>query len=51
MQKKYQDNFNNILNKINKSKGNFKIDSRNINPGDIFIALKGSKDHGENYIV
>jgi len=50
MQKKYQDNFNNILNKINKSKGNFKIDSRNINPGDIFIALKGSKDHGENYI-
>ena len=50
MRKQYKNNFNNLFNKISKFKGNYKIDSRNINAGDIFIALKGSKEHGENYI-
>lgn len=50
MQKQYKDNSNNFLDTIIKFKGKYKIDSRNINSGDIFIALKGSKDHGENYI-
>ena len=50
MNKDSQYNLNNILNKIKDFKGNFKIDSRDISSGDIFIALKGSKDHGENYI-
>ena len=37
MQKQYKDNSNNFLDTIIKFKGKYKIDSRNINSGDIFI--------------
>ena len=39
-----------LLEKVKNFKGQFKIDSRDIEPGDIFITLRGNKDHGENYI-
>ena len=41
---------NHIFEKIKKCKGTIKINSKEINKGDIFISLKGSKDHGEKYI-
>ena len=41
---------NNLKNILKNFEGDFKIDSREIKPGDIFISLKGSKDHGNNYI-
>ena len=43
-------NFDYILNVINNNKGRIKIDSREIKPGDIFLTLKGNKEHGNNYI-
>ena len=46
--KKYK--INHIFEKIKKCKGTIKINSKEINKGDIFISLKGSKDHGEKYI-
>ena len=47
MPDKIKNKINEILKKFN---GDFKIDSREIKKGDIFVALKGSKDHGQNYI-
>ncbi len=41
---------NNKINKIIFSKYDIKINSRDIKKGDIFLALKGKKDHGFNYI-
>ena len=40
----------NLLKKVIKGRGKIKIDSRDITPGDIFIALKGPNGHGVNYI-
>ncbi len=39
-----------IINILKNFKGEFKINSRDVKKGDIFVALKGSKDHGKNYI-
>ena len=36
-----------LLEKVKNLKGQFKIDSRDIKSGDIFITLRGNKDHGE----
>ena len=41
---------NKIKKILNNFKGDFKIDSRDIKKGDIFVVLKGSKDHGKYYI-
>ena len=45
-----KDNLSIIINELKKNNCLIKIDSREIKKGDIFVALKGLKDHGYNYI-
>ena len=42
--------FNKILNLTKVNKGNLKINSKDIKKGDIFVALKGNKFHGNRFI-
>lgn len=45
-----KNNLSIIINELKKNNCSLKIDSREIKKGDIFVALKGLKDHGYNYI-
>ena len=42
--------FNKIINLTKVKKGIFKINSKDIKKGDIFVALKGNKFHGNRFI-